>query len=67
MLLLMADGSLQIPTSSKGKSMVLTLPQTCTDLSLRLRDGETMNHYDRSRFYGPFEDRELGYTDYPRL
>jgi len=21
--------------------------------------------YDRSRFYGPFPDRELGYTDYP--
>lgn len=24
-----------------------------------------MNSYDRSRFYGPFEDREVGFTDYP--
>lgn len=27
--------------------------------------GLPLNPYDRSRFYGPFEDREVGYTDYP--
>jgi hypothetical protein len=24
-----------------------------------------LNAYDRSRFYGPFLDPEVGYTDYP--
>jgi hypothetical protein len=31
----------------------------------RLRDGKPLEKYDRSRFYGPFADREIGYTDYP--
>lgn len=26
--------------------------------------GQALNAYDRSRFYGPFPDREVGYTDY---
>jgi len=35
------------------------------DLVERLKEGRPLNPYDRSRFYGPFEDREIGYTDYP--
>lgn len=35
------------------------------DLVERCRDGKSFNKYDRSRFYGPFPDREVGYTDYP--
>jgi hypothetical protein len=31
----------------------------------RLKIGLRLNAYDRSRFYGPFPDREVGYTDYP--
>jgi hypothetical protein len=33
----------------------------------RLRKGLPFNKYDRSRFYGPFPDREVRYTDYPRF
>lgn len=33
----------------------------------RLKSGQSLNPYDRSRFYGPFPDREVGYTDYPTL
>ncbi|KAK8857031.1 OYE2-NADPH dehydrogenase (old yellow enzyme) isoform 1 [Apiospora arundinis] len=36
------------------------------DLPERLRNGYPLTKYDRSRFYGPFEDPEVGYTDYPR-
>ncbi|KAH6684897.1 hypothetical protein F5X68DRAFT_154843 [Plectosphaerella plurivora] len=35
------------------------------DLVERLRKGLPLAPYDRSRFYGPFEDSTLGYTDYP--
>lgn len=35
------------------------------DLVERLQEGKKLNQYDRSRFYGPFEDRTIGYTDYP--
>lgn len=35
------------------------------DFVQRLKEGRKMNMYDRSRFYGPFEDREVAYTDYP--
>ncbi|KAF8865867.1 FMN-linked oxidoreductase [Acephala macrosclerotiorum] len=35
------------------------------DLVERLKEGKKLNQYDRSRFYGPFEDRMIGYTDYP--
>ena len=31
----------------------------------RFKEGLPLNAYDRSRFYGPFPDREVGYTDYP--
>lgn len=34
------------------------------DLVERLKLGRPFNKYDRSRFYGPFEEREIGYTDY---
>lgn len=30
----------------------------------RLRDGRPLVQYDRSRFYGPFDDREYHYSDY---
>lgn len=35
------------------------------DLVERLRNGWPLAKYDRSRFYGPFEDPIIGYTDYP--
>lgn len=35
------------------------------DLVARLRNGWPLAPYDRSRFYGPFADPEVGYTDYP--
>lgn len=35
------------------------------DLVERLRNGSPLAPYDRTRFYGPFEDPEVGYTDYP--
>ncbi|GJN75616.1 hypothetical protein PLIIFM63780_009171 [Purpureocillium lilacinum] len=35
------------------------------DLVDRLRNGLPLAMYDRSRFYGPFEDPTIGYTDYP--
>lgn len=35
------------------------------DLVERLRHGWSLTPYDRSRFYGPFEDPTVGYTDYP--
>lgn len=34
------------------------------DLPERLRKGLPLAEYDRSRFYGPFEDPTIGYTDY---
>jgi hypothetical protein len=34
------------------------------DLPQRLREGLPLAPYDRSRFYGPFEDSAIGYTDY---
>lgn len=34
------------------------------DLVERLKEGRELNPYDRLRFYGPFEDRALKYTDY---
>ncbi|KAK8058598.1 hypothetical protein PG994_009046 [Apiospora phragmitis] len=36
------------------------------DLPERLRNGYPLAKYDRSRFYGPFDDPAVGYTDYPR-
>lgn len=35
------------------------------DLVDRLRNGWPLAGYDRSRFYGPFEDPTISYTDYP--
>ena len=35
------------------------------DFVERLKRGRRMNAYDRGRFYGPTEEREAGYTDYP--
>ncbi|KAE9374543.1 FMN-linked oxidoreductase [Stipitochalara longipes BDJ] len=35
------------------------------DLVNRFKKGQPLNAYDRSRFYGPFPDPEVGYTDYP--
>jgi len=35
------------------------------DLVERLKLGKTLRMYERDRFYGPFEDRWRGYTDYP--
>ncbi|KAF1815649.1 oxidoreductase [Eremomyces bilateralis CBS 781.70] len=34
------------------------------DLVRRLREGLPLRMYERDRFYGPFPDRERGYTDY---
>jgi hypothetical protein len=35
------------------------------DLPKRLREGLPLAPYDRTRFYGPFGDNAIGYTDYP--
>jgi 2,4-dienoyl-CoA reductase-like NADH-dependent reductase (Old Yellow Enzyme family) len=35
------------------------------DLVRRLKDGLPFEKYERARFYGPFDDRERGFTDYP--
>ncbi|KAK0644763.1 12-oxophytodienoate reductase 7 [Lasiodiplodia hormozganensis] len=35
------------------------------DIKERLEKGYPLRKYDRSRFYGPFPDREVAYTDYP--
>jgi 2,4-dienoyl-CoA reductase-like NADH-dependent reductase (Old Yellow Enzyme family) len=35
------------------------------DLPKRLKEGLPLAPYDRSLFYGPFEDSAKGYTDYP--
>ncbi|KAL3442452.1 hypothetical protein BJX65DRAFT_286824 [Aspergillus insuetus] len=35
------------------------------DLVERLRTGTPFTPYERSRFYGPFEDNRVCYTDYP--
>lgn len=37
------------------------------DLPKRLKEGIPLAKYDRSRFYGPFEDNSIGYTDYPAV
>ncbi|KAF2867494.1 hypothetical protein BDV95DRAFT_503029 [Massariosphaeria phaeospora] len=37
------------------------------DLPKRLKEGLPLAPYDRSRFYGPFEDSAVGYTDYPEF
>ncbi|KAK2770527.1 hypothetical protein FQN53_005499 [Emmonsiellopsis sp. PD_33] len=34
------------------------------DLVERLKSGLPLSEYDRSRFYGPFADSTIGYTDY---
>ena len=34
------------------------------DLVERLKTGRALTPFDRSRFYGPFEDNSIGYTDY---
>ncbi|KAF2761469.1 FMN-linked oxidoreductase [Pseudovirgaria hyperparasitica] len=34
------------------------------DLPQRLLEGRPLRQYERERFYGPFQDRERGYTDY---
>ncbi|RBQ72975.1 hypothetical protein FVER53590_07175 [Fusarium verticillioides] len=34
------------------------------DLVERLRNGWPLQAYDRKTFYGPFEDNDVGYTDY---
>ncbi|PPQ79606.1 hypothetical protein CVT25_003486 [Psilocybe cyanescens] len=36
------------------------------DLVERLRIGKPFFRYDRSRFYGPFPDNEIGYTVHPK-
>ncbi|EPE29737.1 FMN-linked oxidoreductase [Glarea lozoyensis ATCC 20868] len=35
------------------------------DMIERLKNGLPLNEYNRPRFYGPFPDPEVGYTDYP--
>ncbi|KAL1625047.1 hypothetical protein SLS56_007555 [Neofusicoccum ribis] len=35
------------------------------DMKERLEKGHPLRKYDRARFYGPFPDREVGYSDYP--
>lgn len=35
------------------------------DMKDRLQKGHPLRRYDRFRFYGPFEDREVGYSDFP--
>lgn len=37
------------------------------DFVHRLKNGLPLNAYDRSRFYGPFEDNAFHYTDYPTI
>jgi 2,4-dienoyl-CoA reductase-like NADH-dependent reductase (Old Yellow Enzyme family) len=37
------------------------------DLVHRLKEKLPMAPYDRSRFYGPFEDNTFHYTDYPTV
>lgn len=34
------------------------------DLMERLKHGKSFTMYERDRFYGPFPERERGYTDY---
>jgi 2,4-dienoyl-CoA reductase-like NADH-dependent reductase (Old Yellow Enzyme family) len=34
------------------------------DLVDRLKKGLSLTQYDRTRFYGPFKDNAIGYTDY---
>lgn len=36
------------------------------DLVDRLREGFPLSPYHRDRFYGPFQDNHVGYSDYPR-
>lgn len=36
------------------------------DLPERLKERLPLAPYDRSRFYGPFEDNSICYTDYPQ-
>lgn len=36
------------------------------DLPKRLKERLPLAPYDRSRFYGPFEDNAICYTDYPK-
>ncbi|KAF2003784.1 FMN-linked oxidoreductase [Amniculicola lignicola CBS 123094] len=35
------------------------------DLVQRLKERKPLTKYDRATFYGPFQDRERGFTDYP--
>lgn len=35
------------------------------DLVERLKSREPLYKWDRSRFYGPFPDNEIGYTEHP--
>ncbi|WRT68114.1 uncharacterized protein IL334_005089 [Kwoniella shivajii] len=35
------------------------------DLIVRLQSGQPLFKWDRTRFYGPFEDNEVGYTTFP--
>lgn len=35
------------------------------DLPKRLKERLPLAPYDRNRFYGPFEDNSICYTDYP--
>lgn len=37
------------------------------DLVRRLKEKIPMAPYDRTRFYGPFEDKTFHYTDYPTV
>ncbi|GAD99350.1 12-oxophytodienoate reductase, putative [Paecilomyces variotii No. 5] len=37
------------------------------DLPERLKNGYTLRPYDRSTFYGPFDEPEVGYVDYPTM
>ncbi|WVR08415.1 hypothetical protein IAU60_005470 [Kwoniella sp. DSM 27419] len=36
------------------------------DLVARLQTGQPLYKWDRSRFYGPFDDNEVGYTTFPQ-
>lgn len=35
------------------------------DIVERLKNGHPLNAYDRTRFYGPFPEPEIGFSDYP--
>ena len=61
----LAIGRLFLSTPDMIKRQVTMFLSTKGPTGHRFKTGVRLNAYDRSRFYGPFPDREVGYTDYP--